>query len=77
LTPKSLDEADTSTGRLVKKAEAAFKVLPESIPTFDHFAPSAWLVRNLSVLDYAKAKPVEVTLDRAEKLFEAVNAALA
>jgi energy-coupling factor transporter ATP-binding protein EcfA2 len=77
LTPKSLDEADTSTGRLVKKAEAAFRVFPESIPTFDHFAPSAWLIRNLSVLDNPNAKPVEGTLDRAEKLFEALNAALA
>jgi hypothetical protein len=38
-TPKSLDEADTSTSRPAKKAEAAFKVFPESIPTFDRFAP--------------------------------------
>lgn len=75
LTPKSLGAADTSTVRLVKKAEAAFNVLPESIPTFDHFVPSAWLIRNLSVLD-ANEKPIEETLDRAEKLFKALNAAL-
>jgi energy-coupling factor transporter ATP-binding protein EcfA2 len=75
LTPKSLDAADTSTVRLVKKAEAAFNILPESIPTFDHFTPSAWLIGNLSVLD-ANEKPIEETLKRAEKLFEALNAAL-
>jgi predicted ATP-dependent endonuclease of OLD family len=75
LTPKSLADADASTVRLVKKAEAAFKVMPETIPMFDHFTPSAWLVRNLAVLDGGK-KEIENTIARAEKLFQALNAAL-
>ncbi|UWU91813.1 ATP-dependent endonuclease [Bradyrhizobium sp. CB1015] len=75
LTATSLEKADTSTVRLVKKAEAAFNVLPEPLPTFDHFTASAWLIRNLAVLD-ATTPGVEETLDRAEKLFDAVNAAI-
>lgn len=75
LTPKTLDEADKSTGRLVKKAEAVFKVIPEPTPMFDHFTPSAWLIRNPAALDGGK-KTVETTLARAEKLFQALNSTL-
>jgi hypothetical protein len=75
LTAVTLDKADDSTVRLVKKAEAAFNVLPEPLPTFDHFTPSAWLIRNLRVLDGDTAAKNE-TLDRAEKLFLAVNAVI-
>lgn len=75
LTTKSLLDADASTVRLVKKAEAAFKIMPESIPMFDHFTPSAWLIRNLALLDGGK-KEVETTLDRAEALFKELNALL-
>jgi energy-coupling factor transporter ATP-binding protein EcfA2 len=72
LTAKSLDEADTSTVRLVKKAEAAFKVLPEQIPMFDHFTPAAWLIRNPATLDGA-TKDLETTLERVETLFQTLN----
>ena len=72
LTAKSLDEADVSTVRLVKKAEAAFKVMPESIPMFDHFTPAGWLIRNPTALD-GGSKDVDATLGRAEKLFQALN----
>jgi hypothetical protein len=75
LTGPILDKADTNTVRLVKKAEAAFKLFPEPLPTFDHFTASAWLILNLSTLD-ATTQPVTESLDRAEKLFEAVNAAI-
>lgn len=75
LTSKSLDEADVSTVRLVKKAEAAFKLFPEAIPMYDHFTPSAWLVRNPSMLDGAK-KEIEVTLAPAEELFKTFNSLL-
>jgi hypothetical protein len=75
LTAQSLEDADKTTVRLVKKAEAAFNVMPEAIPTFDHFTPSAWLVCNLNVLE-GDATPLATTLDRAEKLFAALNAAL-
>ena len=51
LTAQSLEDADKNAVRLVKKAEAAFNLMPEPIPTFDHFTPSAWLVGNLNVLE--------------------------
>lgn len=75
LTAKSLSDADPTTQRLVKKAEAAFKVMPDTIPMFDHFTPSAWLIRNPSALDGGK-KEIEVTLDRAEALFTELNTLL-
>jgi hypothetical protein len=75
LTGENLDKADATTVRLVKKAEAAFNVLPEPLPTYDHFTPSAWLILNLAVLD-GETPAIKETLDRAEKLFQAVNAAI-
>jgi energy-coupling factor transporter ATP-binding protein EcfA2 len=75
LTGASLDKADASTVRLVKKAEAAFNVLPEPLPTYDHFTPAASLIRNLGVLDSDTAA-INETLKRAEKLFQAVNAVI-
>jgi hypothetical protein len=75
LTSKSLAEADANTDRLVKRVEAAFKVMPETIPMFDHFTPSAWLIRTPDALDGNK-KDIENTLERAEKLFETLNALL-
>jgi len=75
LTEKKLDEADKATTRLVKKAEAYFKLLPESIPMLDHFAPAAWLVRNAALLD-ATTTDVEETLTRAEAVFKTFNGVL-
>jgi hypothetical protein len=75
LTAASLEAADTNTARLVKKAEAAFKIMPECIPIYDHFTPAAWLVRNLSQLD-GDTPAISATLNRAENLFTTVNAAL-
>jgi hypothetical protein len=75
LTVASLDSADTSTTRLVKKAEAVFRVLPETFPTYDHFTPAAWLLSNLHVLN-SDSPAVMSTLDRAEALFTEINKAL-
>lgn len=72
LTEKKLEDADKSTTRLVKKAEAYFKLLPDSIPMLDHFAPAAWLVRNPDVLN-AMTPDVEDTLARAEAVFKTFN----
>ncbi|RLA43810.1 MAG: hypothetical protein DRR42_21265 [Gammaproteobacteria bacterium] len=72
LTVAKLDAADEKTPRLVKKAEAYFKLLPESIPMLDHYTPSQWLLQNPKMLD-GDDKAVLDTLDRAEKLFEALN----
>lgn len=72
LTEKKLEDADKATTRLVKKAEAFFKLLPESVPMLDHFAPAAWLVRHAEVLE-EKTTEVEETLDRAEAIFKTFN----
>ena len=75
LTVKKLLSANTSTERLVKKAEAAFRVMPETIPTFNHFRPAAWLVRNPKVLE-KKSAPIEQTLNQAESIFDIYNSLL-
>jgi len=72
LTIEKLKAADTSTERLLKQAEAAFKVMPDSIPMFDHFSPAAWLIRNPKALD-GKSAAIGRTLDRAEKVFATFN----
>lgn len=71
LTVDKLNVA-ASTSRLVKKAEAYFNLLPTSMPTFSHFAPASWLVRNSEVLDPANAEVVK-TLDTAERVFKVFN----
>lgn len=75
LTVVSLNDADTATPRLVKKAEAAFRLLPHAIPVYDHFTPASWLVRNPQMLD-GDSKSTIATLARAEALFEELNKAL-
>ncbi|MBB4005468.1 AAA family ATPase [Aurantimonas endophytica] len=46
LTVEKLNAADPSTGRLVKKAEAYFRILPAEIPEFSHFDPSMYLLQH-------------------------------
>lgn len=75
LTAKKLEDADKQTTRLIKKAEAYFKLLPDTISMLDHFAPAAWLARNSDVLD-ATAPEVNETLDRAELVFKTFNTLL-
>jgi hypothetical protein len=75
LSAATLEAADASTSRQVKKMEAAFNIMPESIPTYDHFTPAAWLIKNLDVLEGEKA-PVIKTLGIAEAAFQALNALL-
>jgi len=72
LTVEKLRAADPSTERLVKQAEAAFRVMPESVPMFDHFSPSAWLIRNPMILD-GESAALARTLDRAERIFATFN----
>lgn len=40
LTVERLDAADGATARLVKKAEAYFRLLPDTVPKFSHYDPS-------------------------------------
>lgn len=72
LTVDKLKQADLNTERLVKQAEAAFRLMPNTIPEFDHFSPAAWLIRNSKILDGNSAE-IEKTLERAEKIFLVFN----
>jgi energy-coupling factor transporter ATP-binding protein EcfA2 len=63
------------TSRLVRKIDAAFKVLQADAPEFDHYTPASWLIENPKTL---KNKSTEVTeaLDRFEKIFARLNGLL-
>lgn len=64
--------AATTTPRIVKKAEALFKLMPASVNEFDHFGAARWLLENPALLD-ADTPAVAATLDRAEAVFKAFN----
>jgi predicted ATP-dependent endonuclease of OLD family len=61
------------TQRIVKKAEALFKLMPAAVPEFDHFGAARWLLENPSLLD-SDSPAVIATLDRFEKIFKTFNA---
>ena len=63
---------NTSTPRVVKKVEAMFQLMPDTVPLFDHFTPAAWLIRNPDVLT-GESTPVEQTLNVAENVFKTFN----
>jgi len=71
LTVDKLDAADPNTTRLVKKAEAYFRLLPHEIPEFSHFDPSMYLLQHPQLLN-GKGKPVHETLARFETAFERI-----
>ncbi|MGF6642442.1 AAA family ATPase [Paraburkholderia sp. GAS82] len=73
LTAERLAAANTKTQRVVKQAEAAFRVMPAEVDEFDHFAPSGWLIRHPEFLD-AEDADIATALDRSEKLFKTLNA---
>ncbi|MCB4802206.1 energy-coupling factor transporter ATP-binding protein EcfA2 [Methylobacterium brachiatum] len=75
LTVAKLDKEAAGAVRLVKRVEAAFKLLPADTPEFDHFTPADWLIRNPAVLD-ERIPAIETTLDNAEKIIRAINGAL-
>lgn len=70
LTAKKLVEAQDNTERTVKMAEAAMKIVKGNVPEFDHFHPSAWLIRNPEVFE---EQEFEAVLARAEIVIKAVN----
>jgi len=72
LTTEKLDAADPKTTRLVKKAEAYFRTLPDSIPMFSHFNPSAYLLSNPALLDQ-DTDAVTATLELFEKAFQRID----
>lgn len=71
LTVAKLDAANPNTERLVKKAEAAFNVMPQDVPEFDHFHPSDWLIRNPAFL--VESPELDETLERFEQAFNTIN----
>lgn len=75
VTEMDLMAADP-TPRIVKKAEALFRLMPASVAKFDHYSPSRWLLENAAILD-VDTPTVIATLDRFEKLFKTFNALLA
>lgn len=58
--------------RQVKQVEAGFRLLPPSTVEFDHYTPAAWLQAHPELLQRENAD-VNTTLDRAERVFAAVN----
>ncbi len=74
ITLASLSSAN-STPRVVKKAEALFRVMPDSVPEFDHFRSARWLLENPSLLD-RDSPDVNMTLERFERVFHTFNALL-
>jgi energy-coupling factor transporter ATP-binding protein EcfA2 len=73
--PERLIRADPTTTRLLKRAEAYFRVLPPENPDFDHFTPAQWLFLNPSVID-SKDADVIATLDRARIVISKINGIL-
>ena len=71
VTIEKLDQ-ETSMTRLVKRVEAMFNIMPESIPAFDHFTPAAWLIRNPDMLT-GESEAIRRTLSVAEQIFETFN----
>ena len=73
LDATKLQDADNTTVRLVKQAEAVFRTyIPASGATFDHFAPASWLIQNPGFLD-GSSPLVAKTLDRCEPLIADLN----
>lgn len=71
VTAAALKDA-SPTPRIVKKAEALFKLMPAEVPEFDHFGAARWLLENPSALD-ADAAAIKATLDRFEQVFKTFN----
>lgn len=71
LTVEKLMDADKNTERLVKKAEAYFRLLPSDIPEFSHFEPSLHLLQHPQILE-GSAEAVTKTLDRFELAFSRI-----
>jgi len=63
-----------TTPRIVKQAEALFRVMP-NVNEFNHFSPAAYLIRNLELLE-SESESVTTSLERFEAVFQKLNALL-
>lgn len=70
LKPDSLPEI--STERIVKRVEAAFRTLQCELSDFDHFTPSAYLLKHPELLE-GDSPEVDLTLTNFERLFNKLN----
>ena len=61
--------------RVLIRVEDAFRTMPSTVPEFDHFTPSRWLLENPAVLS-TESTEVLAALEKFERLFLAVNALL-
>lgn len=71
LTVQSLMDADDATVRLVKKAEAYFRLLPDNIREFSHFDPSMYLLQHPEF--FVDGPGVQKTLARFQTAFERIE----
>ena len=72
VTFENLRAADGATPRIVKQAEALFRLMPPEVPELGHYRPAEWLMKNPAALD-GDAPAVLATLDKAEKMFAVFN----
>ncbi|WP_040544343.1 AAA family ATPase [Salipiger bermudensis] len=72
LTIQKLIEADEKTVRKVKKAEAYFRVLPETVPVFSHYDPAYHLLTHPELLDENR-KSVQKSLEAFQSAIERIN----
>ena len=75
LNEQSLLAADSTTTRLLKKAEAAFRVMGNTVPEFNHYAPAEYLMRNPSLLE-GNTPEITDTLAKFERAIVALNKCL-
>lgn len=72
ITSQSIADVQIKTPRVVKRVEALFAAMPQSVPEFDHYTPAYWLQQHPETLDETSAD-VQACLARFEALFAAVN----
>jgi hypothetical protein len=72
LSPGIAKANSSNTERLLQGVEAVFRMMPPSIPDFDHYQPARWLASNDSILSQGGIE-VELSLERFECLFAALN----
>lgn len=75
VTIEKLRDIDKTTPRIVKQAEALFRVMPPEVPEFGHWRAAEWLLKHPELLD-AETDGVNATLEKAAKVFLTFNALL-
>ena len=71
LTAEKLADVEEGTQRLVKKAEAYFRLLPDTFPPFSHYDPAVYLMKNPDLLG-VQTQAVEGTLEKFEEAFKRI-----